>query len=112
MACSLSEASYIEVTCGCILVYRAKDANPDYKPDHNSLYPYWAGSVLGPIVYILAVVHALLWGFPSAILGSIVSFLRITATPNLTKRCIVIYIGSRERGQTANICFNTKNRGA
>ena len=37
------------------------------------LYPYWAGSVLGPIVYILAVVHALLWGYPSAIVGSVVS---------------------------------------
>ena len=40
----------------------------------NYLFLYWAGSVLGPIVYILTVVHALLWGYPSAVVGSIVSF--------------------------------------
>ena len=55
-------------------VFRTKDVVPDYEPDQNYLYPYWAGVTFGPIVYILAIVHALLWGFPSSIVGSIVSF--------------------------------------
>ena len=53
-------------------LHRLKDV-PGYKPGDSFNYPYWAGSVLGPIVYILAVAHALLWGFPSSIVGSIVS---------------------------------------
>ena len=53
---------------------RLKDLNPDYEVDDDNNYAFWAGSVIGPIVCILAVVHALLWGFPSAIVGSIVSY--------------------------------------
>ena len=36
-------------------------------------YPFWTTYSLGPVVYALAVLHALLWGLPSAIVGSIVS---------------------------------------
>ena len=40
--------------------------------DSPALYWAWAASVVGPVVYILAVVHAVLWGLPSAIIGSLV----------------------------------------
>ena len=40
--------------------------------DSAFLYWAWAASVVGPVVYILAVVHAVLWGLPSAIVGSLV----------------------------------------
>ena len=53
---------------------RLKDIIPDYEVHDNANYAFWAGSVIGPIVCILAVVHALLWGYPSAIVGSIVSY--------------------------------------
>ena len=39
----------------------------------SALYAYWAGSVIGPFVYILAIAHLLLWGLPSSVVGSIVS---------------------------------------
>ena len=54
---------------------RLKDLDPDYEVDDNANYAFWAGSVIGPIVCILAVAHALLWGYPSAIVGSIVSYI-------------------------------------
>ena len=40
--------------------------------DSAFLYWAWVASVVGPVVYILAVVHAVLWGLPSAIVGSLV----------------------------------------
>ena len=46
--------------------------DPEHKVEKH-LYPFWAGCVAGPVVYILALIHALLWGFPSAIVGSVVS---------------------------------------
>lgn len=60
------------------LFYRLLD-NPysNYKLNDSKLYAHWAGCVLGPIVCILAMVHCLLWGFPSAIVGSIVSHTHI-----------------------------------
>ena len=39
----------------------------------------WAASVAGPLVYILAVVHAVLWRLPNAIIGSLV---RMSAWPS------------------------------
>ena len=53
-------------------IHRLKD-DPDYKPGDSINYPYWAGSVLGPIVYILAVIQTLQQGFSSSIVGSVVS---------------------------------------
>ena len=44
-------------------------------PDTPGSYPFWAAAVIGPIVYISAVVHATLWRQISSILGSIVSSL-------------------------------------
>ena len=38
-----------------------------------SFYPFWAACVVGAVLHISAVVHALLPGFPGSILGSIVS---------------------------------------
>ena len=43
-----------------------------YETNGPWLYWAWAASVVGPVVYILAVVHAVLWGLPSAIVGSLV----------------------------------------
>ena len=45
----------------------------------SNLYPYWAGSFVGPFLHILAVIHALLWGFPGSILGTIVSILLVSS---------------------------------
>lgn len=53
--------------------HRLHDLDPNYKPNDKQLYPYWAGCVIGPVVFLLALLHALLWGFPSAIVGSLVS---------------------------------------
>ena len=39
----------------------------------DDYYAYWAGSVIGPFVHILAIAHVLLWGLPSSVVGSIVS---------------------------------------
>ena len=53
----------------------------DFFSDQKSvLYAYWAGSVIGPFVHILAVAHVLLWGLPSSIVGSIVSCSRKSLT--------------------------------
>lgn len=58
-----------------LLIYRLLDyPYSDYKLSDSKLYAHWAGCVLGPIVCILAMAHCLLWGFPSAIVGSIVSY--------------------------------------
>ena len=40
--------------------------------DSPALYWAWSTSVVAPVVYILAVVHAVLWRLPSAIIGSLV----------------------------------------
>ena len=57
---------YRLLTCSSLL-------NPRQFLDEADFYAYWAGSVVGPFLHILAVVHALLWGFPGSIVGSIVS---------------------------------------
>ena len=54
--------------------FRSKDINPDYDPAKDvSTYSYWVASVVGPVVYIVAVIHALLWKQLSGVVGSIVS---------------------------------------
>ena len=53
----------------------------NFSGDDSDFYPYWTASVVGPVLHILAVVHAVLWGFPSSILGSIVSSLLYTFVP-------------------------------
>ena len=52
--------------------YRVKD-NEFFNDQKSNFYAYWAGSVIGPFVHILAVAHVLLWGLPSSIVGSVVS---------------------------------------
>ena len=41
--------------------------------DESDFYSFWAGSVIGPFVHILAIAHVLLWGLPSSVVGSVVS---------------------------------------
>ena len=59
--------------------YRIKDDDKSYDPgDEPNLYAYWVASVVGPVLHILALAHALLFpailrGVPGAIVGSIVS---------------------------------------
>ena len=54
--------------------YRMKEVDSKFDPGEESqLYAYWAGSVIGPFVHILAIVHVLLWGQRDSIVGSIVS---------------------------------------
>ena len=55
--------------------YYDKDFNPGDEP---GLYPFWAASVVGPVLHLLAAAHALLFpailrGVPGSIVGSIVS---------------------------------------
>ena len=45
-------------------------------------YPFWTTYSLGPVVCVLALLHALLWGLPSALVGSIVSY-----TVNILVEC-------------------------
>ncbi|CAI8044894.1 hypothetical protein GBAR_LOCUS24864 [Geodia barretti] len=45
--------------------------------DESNLYAFWAGSVIGPFVHILAIAHVLLWGLPSSVVGSITAVLSI-----------------------------------
>ena len=55
---------------------RAKELDPDSDAGEGpEFYALWAGSVIGPFVHILALVHVLLWGLPSSVVGSIVSAL-------------------------------------
>ena len=55
-------------------VYSNREANPSFDPgDEPNLYACWAASVIGPVVHVLAVIYALLWGYPSSVVGSIVS---------------------------------------
>ena len=54
--------------------YRVKELNSNFDPGEESqLYAYWAASVIGPFVHILAIAHVLLWGQRDSIVGSIVS---------------------------------------
>ena len=41
--------------------------------DYPELYWAWAASIVGPVTYILAVIHAVIWKRASAVLGSVVS---------------------------------------
>ena len=53
---------------------REKEIDSSYNPgEEPDLYAFWAVSVIGPIVYIVAVLHAVLWSYPGSICGSIVS---------------------------------------
>ena len=53
--------------------YEDRDTSNEFDlGDSAFLYWAWVASVAGPVVYILAVVHAVLWGLPSAIVGSLV----------------------------------------
>ena len=73
-----------------IILHREKEEDDSFDPgDEPSLYAHWAASVIGPVVHILAVVHALLipdfvrritglansclHAIPGSIVGSIVS---------------------------------------
>ena len=73
-----------------IILHREKEEDDSFDPgDEPNLYAYWAASVIGPVVRILAVVHALLipdfiqritgstksclHAIPGSIVGSIVS---------------------------------------
>lgn len=55
-----------------------KEFDPNYNPgDDATTYPFWVASVVGPVIYILAGIHALLWKQLSGVVGSIVSTLMI-----------------------------------
>ena len=61
--------------CLDIPIYSYEDNDTDnefHLGDSAFLYWAWAAIAAGPVVYILAVVHAVLWGLPSAIVGSLV----------------------------------------
>ena len=72
------------------ILHRQKEDDSSFDPgDEPNLYAFWAASVIGPVVHILAVVHALLipdfirritgstnsclHAIPGSIVGSIVS---------------------------------------
>ena len=54
--------------------FRLQEIDPDFDPGKEvAFYSHWVTSVVGPVVYIVAVVHALLWRQLSGTAGSIVS---------------------------------------
>ena len=57
----------------CISPHRLNDNEDLVTLKESYLYAYWAGSVIGPFVHMLAIAHVLLWGLPSSVVGSIVS---------------------------------------
>ena len=53
---------------------RDKEGNPDYDPSNDTLlYFAWAASVVGPVLFLAAALHAVLWRWPSSAVGSVVS---------------------------------------
>ena len=58
-----------------MFVCRVKEEYGDhYDPsDDTSLYYAWSASVLGPVLFLAATLHAVLWRWPSSAVGSIVS---------------------------------------
>ena len=57
-----------------IFFHRLNDYEDFVSVEESYLYAYWAGSVIGPFAHMLAVAHVLLWGLPSSVVGSIVSY--------------------------------------
>ena len=54
--------------------FRIQGIVPDFNPGKEvAYYSYWVASVVGPVVYIAAMVHALLWRQFSGAVGSVVS---------------------------------------
>ena len=49
----------------------------DDPEDDPRLFPYWAASVVGPVLFLLAILHALLWKWPNAATGSVVKVILI-----------------------------------
>ena len=41
--------------------------------DYPELYWAWAASIIGPITYVMALLHAVMWRRASAVIGSAVS---------------------------------------
>ena len=57
-----------------VFLCRDKENYDDYDAS-NFVYLYylWAASVLGPVLFLLAILHAALWKWPSSVVGSMVS---------------------------------------
>ena len=56
-----------------MLVYRNKGYDDHFNPsNYPFLYYAWAASVLGPVLFLLAILHAALWRWPSSAVGSVV----------------------------------------
>ena len=54
-------------------MHRVKEDDPEYDPnDDTLLYFAWAASVVGPVLFLFAALHAVLWRWPSSACGSVV----------------------------------------
>ena len=42
--------------------------------DYPELYWAWTASVIGPVAYVLALIHAVMWKKAGAVIGSAVSY--------------------------------------
>ena len=42
--------------------------------DYPELYWAWTGCIVGPVAYLLALIHAFMWRKASSAVGSVVSF--------------------------------------
>jgi hypothetical protein len=42
--------------------------------DHPEIYWAWAACIVGPVAYVLALIHAVMWKRASAAIGSVVSY--------------------------------------
>lgn len=53
--------------------YDDPEDDPEYDPSNDTLlYFAWAASVVGPVLFLLAALHAVLWRWPSSTFGSVV----------------------------------------
>jgi uncharacterized membrane protein len=51
--------------------------------DHPELYWAWAACIVGPVAYVLALIHAVMWKRASAAIGSVTALLGMVYTATL-----------------------------
>ena len=73
MRCLVRAITLILFSSSCRI---REELDPNFNPGlHEDLYAFWSAGVVGLILHILALLHAVLWGKASYIIGSIVSTL-------------------------------------
>jgi hypothetical protein len=68
--------------------FRDKDYVSANTPNY---YSFWVGSVVGPFLHILGVIHSLLWGFPGSVVGSVTAVISVMYLTGVG--FVIIFIG-------------------